>query len=349
MLSFSHDVRETRVKRRIFLGALAASWPLLAQAQQRTPSRTSPSKLYRIGYFAAEATPANARSVLRHFVLAMEKQGLIENTHFIVEPRYADFQYERLSELARELVQLNVDVIVATTGRTVQAAQSATSDIPIVMAVSIDPVRMGLVGSLARPGGNTTGLSGANDEAMAKQLELLAAIVPNLTRIGVLALPPPSTSGDPSLARTPSPLMLAARQREIAVHRFEVFDPSGFERAFESMVSANINGLLVASNFLFNSHRSRITALALANKIPAISQRREFAADGGLMSYGESAPEFGRRIAYYVDKILKGAKPADIPVELPTHFHFAINRATAQALGLSIPFQLQTLADEVIE
>jgi putative ABC transport system substrate-binding protein len=313
--------------------------------RQRSKERSA----FRIGYLAAERSSTSPNSRRFHLVQEMARLGYVDGKNLTVEWRFADWQFERLPDLARDLVRLKVDVIVATTQLAVRAAQNASSHIPIVMAVSTDPVRMGLVNSLARPGGNTTGISSANDETVVKQLELLRSMVPSLSRVAYLINAAPTAPPNPYLARTPSHLDVAAQKLGIDVQRVTAQEPVAINSAFDKMTTTHVNALIVASNYLFNAQRMKVARLALDHKLPSISQRAEYAAAGGLMSYGESASEFGRRTAYFVDKILKGAKPADLPVELPVRFQLVINQKTAYALQLSIPTQLQTIADEIIE
>ena len=333
------------MRRRDFLGLLgvaAAVRPTIANAQKN-------GRAFRIGYLAAERSSTSPNSRHSHFVQEMASLGYVDGKNLTIEWRFADWQFERLPDLARDLARLKVDVIVATTQLAVRAAQNASSHIPIVMSVSTDPVRMGLVNSLAHPGGNTTGISSANDETVVKQLDLLRLMVPNLARVAYLINAAPTASPNPYLARTPTHLDVAAQKLGIEVQRIAAQEPAAINSAFDKMRTAQVHALIVASNYLFNAQRTNVARLALDRKLPSISQRAEYAAAGGLMSYGESASGFGRRTAHFVDKILKGAKPADLPVELPVRFQLVVNQKTADALHLSIPMQLRTIADEIIE
>jgi ABC-type uncharacterized transport system substrate-binding protein len=320
------------------LGGAAVAWP-------RATAALDNRKLYRIGYLGAEAAYRGRHGL----VSEMEKLGYVEGKDFIIEWRFADLKHERLLGLALELVELNVDVIVAATGRAVKEAQHATRDIPIVMAVNDDPVRMGLVTSLARPGGNTTGLSAANNETLPKQLELLNFVVPNLSRIGYLVNPISADPENPYLSNIPLSLDAAAQALKLTIQRAVVLDPSDLERAFVAMENGHVQAAVIAGGPLLNPLQRRVAELALAYKLRSIAQRREYAEVGLLMSYGESRSEFWRRTAYFVDKILKGAEPAHLPVELPTRFNLVINLRSAKTLGITIPAQLLTTADDLLE
>jgi putative ABC transport system substrate-binding protein len=332
------------VRRRDFIALFGgiAAMPALRQARAQNTA-----KVFRIGYLAGETSRDPSRPANPAFVNSMRDLGYVEGQNYVVEWRRADWQYERMSELARELVQLGVDVIVATTQPAVKAAQRATTQIPIVMAISVDPVSAGLVASLARPGGNTTGLSSANEGTTLKQLDLLALLTPGLSRIAYLVNPAGVTALDPKrpLSRA---LSLGAQKLNLTIQRIDVYNPADIDNAFARMGADRIEAVMTNSSPLLNSRASQVAALALAHRLPSIAQRREYVLAGGLLSYGESGADFVRRTAYYVDKILKGAKPADLPVELATRFYLAINRKTAAALELTIPPQLIAAADDVI-
>jgi putative tryptophan/tyrosine transport system substrate-binding protein len=322
----------------MFLSGAAVAWPLAARGQK------SSRRLYRIGILSGASV-----SESKLFPAEMKKLGYIEGQDYVAERRFASFKYDRLPALALELVQLNVDVIVATTRPAVQAAQQATATIPIVMYVSADPVGMGLVASLARPGANTTGLSAANDETYPKQLELLNSAVPNLSRIAFLINPTDGSLQSQYISKIPNTLQDAAAKLGITMQRIDALNPADIETAFAAMKQERAQAVMMNSAPLLNALRSRVSKLAVTHKLPSISQSREYAQVGGLMSYGEGEAEIARRIAYFVDKILKGAKPADLPVELPTRFNLAINLRTAKALGLTIPPSLLVAATDVIE
>lgn len=313
----------------------AAVLPRLTLAQRK-------STKYAIGFLAANRRPDRAHA----FVMSIEELGYIEGRDFSIEWRFADWDVESLPRLAADLVSLKVDLIVATSNVAVIAAQNATNEIPIVMGVSYDPVRMGLVPSLSRPGANTTGVTSNNDETTIKQIEFLSQMVPNLMRVGYLSNVGVEIPTDPGLLAN---IRTQADRIRISVHQIGVRHPKEFSDAFSRMNTEGVQAIVVASNYLLNRNSFEVAKLALSHRLPSISQRREYCEDGGLMSYGEQGEQFFQRIAYFVDKIIKGAKPADLPVEAPTRFEFVINRKTAVALGLSIPFQLHTLADAVLD
>ena len=330
------------MKRRAFitlLGGAAAAWPLAARAQQRDQAR-------RVGFLLA-AVPAAQMDwddLGRGFTQGMRELGYVEGKDFVVELRSAEGQYERLTDLAAELVQLKVDVIVAGSPLAVRPAQQATTTIPIVMGYSTDPVGNGFVASLARPGGNTTGLAGSSDDSAPKQLELLATIVPKLSRVAILTNPyNPNSPVVMKSARS------AAEKAGLLVVPVEARSPQQIEDAFAALAKQSVAAVMVGNDAMFFVQRQQLAQLALSNRVASIFPLREYAAAGGLMSYGESLQEFYRRAASFVDKIFKGAKPGDLPIEQPTRFTLVINRKTADTLGLTIPPQFYIFADEVIE
>jgi len=260
----------------------------------------------------------------------------------VFERRYADGRLERLPDLAAELVRLRVDVIVTGTNIHVAAAQRATATIPIVMVAAEDPVGAGFIASLARPGGNITGLSSdASREIQAKNLALLKEIAPRLSRVGLLGQ---VLSQDGFAA-----LEAAARQLNVTLEVVDIRSPDDFEGAFAAMVGKQVGAVIVGGGPLTYMRRQQIADLALKHRLPAIQVLNEFAQAGLLMSYGPNLPDMYRRAARYVDKILRGAMPADLPVEQPTKFELVINLRTAKALGLTIPQSLLLRADEVIQ
>ena len=321
------------------LGSAAAVWPLAARGQQRDQAR-------RVGFLLA-AVPAAQMDwddLGRGFTQGMRELGYVEGKDFVVELRSAEGQYERLTDLAAELVQLKVDVIVAGSPLAVRPAQQATTTIPIVMGYSTDPVGNGFVASLARPGGNTTGLAGSSDDSAPKQLELLATIVPKLSRVAILTNPyNPNSPAVMKSARS------AAEKADLLVVPVEARSPQQIEDAFAALAKQSVAAVMVGNDAMFFVQRQQLAQLALSNRVASIFPLREYAAAGGLMSYGESLQEFYRRAASFVDKIFKGAKPGDLPIEQPTRFNLVINRKTADALGLTIPPQIYIFADEVIE
>jgi putative ABC transport system substrate-binding protein len=303
-----------------------------------------PSKVPRIGFLMPLLTPERAHS-LEAFRQRLHELGWIEGENVALELRYAEAGTDtaRLPDLAADLVRLNVDVIV-TVGGTTRIAQSATRTIPIVMVTGGDPVEAGFVTSLAQPGGNITGLAGLGAELSGKRLELLKQAVPQLSRVAFL-LNPTNVSAD-YVRET----QVAALALGVALQVLEVRRPEDIAGAFAAVQQAGAGALLFLPDALvLEPHRHHVAALALQSGLPAIYPWRMYAEAGGLMSYGISLREWYRRAATYVDKILKGAKPGDLPVEQPVQFEFIINLKTAQALGIMIPPSLLILADEVIK
>jgi putative tryptophan/tyrosine transport system substrate-binding protein len=328
-----------RVQRRDFLiaaGAILAA-PRVAEAQQQT------GKVYRIGYLSAPTRASVERSV-EAFLRALRGLGWVEGQNLIIEYRWADGKIERLPDLAAELVRRNVDLIVAPAGSAALAAKNATSSIPIVMIFAVDPVAMGLVASLARPGGNVTGTTFAfSPEIFGKQLQILKETVPHASRVAFLTNP-----ADPGLAVPAREVEAAARFLRIRLQRVEARGPEEFESAFAAMARERADALLISGS-LGLVHRVRFAELAMKGRLPTISGARESVESGVLMAYGVNMSDFNGRAAAYVDKILKGAKPADLPVEQPTRFELVINLKTAKALGLKIPQSVLLRADEVIQ
>jgi putative ABC transport system substrate-binding protein len=319
------------------IGALLAA-PLAADAQQ-------PAITYRIGVLTAgsPATPSRPSRSLDSFRERLHELGYVEGRNIAIEYRWAEGWGDRFPGLAAELVRLKVDVIVAGSFPGAQAAKEATSTIPIV-TISADPVGTGLVASLARPVGNVTGFSYMTPELTGKRLEFLKATVTRLARVGVLWN---STNSHEVLAFRE--LEVAAKSLRVTLHPVEVRAPNELEAAFSAMARERADALIVFENLVNISQRRLIADFAGRSRLPAIYERREFVHDGGLMAYGPSVPEMYRRAAVYVDKILKGVKPADLPVEQPTRFELVINMRTARALSLTIPSSLLAQADEVIE
>ena len=316
----------------LVLGLLAA--PLAARAQQ------PPAKTARIGLLFFVPTPLLDEA----FRQGLRELGYIEGQNIAIEYRSAEGKSERLPGLAAELVRLKVDVIVAASPPATEAAKRATSTIPIVFAVSGDPVAEGLVTSLARPGGNITGLATISPELVGKQLEMLKGVAPKVTRVAVLQNP--STGLQPVALRQAED---AARALGVQLQILEARTPSEIDAAFAAMSSQRAGGVLVLRDAMFRAQRAQIVALAAKSRLPAVYGFREQAEAGGLMAYGASVPQLFRRAATYVDKILKGAKPANLPVEQPTKFELVINLKTAKALGLTIPPSLLGQADQVIQ
>jgi len=325
------------VKRREFITVLggALAWPLAARAQQ-------PARVWRIGMLETIPAPANANfDALRN---GLQELGYDEGRSLIIEYRSADGRAERFPALAEELVRLNVDVIVTRGTPSVFAARNATRTIPIVMASIGAVIGTGLAVSLARPGGNVTGLTTINSDTEAKRLELLKEMVPGLVRIAALY-----NMGNPSLALRWKEVELAARALGAESQLLDVRKPEDIAPAFAAATAQRAGALVIAIDAIIQANQPTILELAAKHRLPAIYPTREFVEKGGLMAYGVSYPDLYRRAATYIDKIFKGAKPADLPIEQPTRFELAINPKTAKALGLEVPPTLLARADEVIE
>jgi putative ABC transport system substrate-binding protein len=277
-------------------------------------------------------------------VQGMRERGYVEGKDFVIEWRLAEGEYERFAEFAEDLVRLKVDVIVLSTPAAVRPTQRATTTIPIVMGYSTDPVGNGFVASLASPGGNVTGLASSLDDIVPKQMELLAGTVPTLSRVGLLTNP-----GNPNQPPVLKSAKASAQQAGFALVPVEAKTTRELEDAFAALTEAHADVVIVIADAFYNSQRQRLAELALRERLPAMFAQREYAAAGGLMSYGENLFEFYRRAAAFVDRIFKGAKPADLPIEQAALFELVINRKTADALGVTIPPQLYVFANEVIE
>ena len=312
--------------------------PLAVDAQQA-------GKVPRVGvlFAGSRSDPAFQRAV-DAFQQGLVELGYVEGQSIAIEYREAQGKYERLPDLAAELVRLKVDVIVGATVPTIQAARQATKTIPIVMTLIADPVATGLVANVARPAGNITGLSTMAPDLMGKQLELLREVLPKASRVAVLWNP-----ANPSNALQLREAQDAARALGVRLQPLEVRDPTEFEKAFAAMTRERAGALLVLSDSTLLTQRERIADLAAKSRLPAVSGMRAHAEAGGLIAYGANIFDIWRRAATYVDKILKGAKPGDLPVEQPTKFELVINLKTAKALGLTIPQALLIRADEIIQ
>ena len=325
------------MRRRHFITLIsgaAAAWPFAARAQKG-------GRKYVIGRFSAgsAAEPTND-----DFTEALRELGWVEGENVVFERRYAENRLERLPELAADLVRLNVDVIAAGGTLAPLAAKRATSTIPIVMTVAGDPVGSGLVDSLARPGGNVTGMSLMAPELGGKRLELLKELLPQLARVAVLW-----NSANPYSARVFKQVQAASGTLGIEVQSLELRSPDDFDGAFETVRRQHPDALMTIEDPLTFNHRNRIAEFAVGQQLPSLSGLSEFAAAGGLMSYGANQGDLYRRAAGYVDKILKGSKPADLPVQQPTKFELVINLKTAKILGITVPPPLLARANEVIE
>jgi putative ABC transport system substrate-binding protein len=320
------------------LGAMLLALSLPAEAQQT-------GKVPRLGFLDA-STAAGSAVRLEAFWQEMRKLGWIEGKNITIEYRFAEQKPERLPELAADLVRLKVDLIVVTAGPPALAAKGATTTIPIVMANAADPVGEGLVTNLARPGGNVTGLSGLSVELNTKRLEILKDAVPKLARVGLLRLPGARISQDLQLKE----LRAAALALKLKLEEIETQpDPKGLESAFQTAKQKQVNAIITTSTRPFFGERKRIVELAGKYRLPAIYFQKEFVDEGGLMFYGADFDDLFRRSAHFVDKILKGTKPADLPVQQATKFEFVINLKAAKQIGLTIPGRALERANQVIK
>jgi putative tryptophan/tyrosine transport system substrate-binding protein len=316
----------------LLVGALAA--PRAAQAQQA-------GKVWLLGVLSPGTPPAGPLDALKQ---GLRELGYEDGRNVSIEWRFSGPTDERLRDLAEELVRLKVDVIVAINTQAALAAKRATATTPIVIARVSDPVRTGLVASFAHPGGNVTGLTGFSDDLSGKRLELIREMLPRLSRLAVLW-----NSGNPGIELSVRAMERAARQRGVELPRHGVRGSDEFRTAIESVARERAGALFVFDDVLMTTHKTQILDWAARVRLPVISQYSELTEAGGLMAYGPDIPDMYRRAATYVDKILKGAKPGDLPVEQPTKFELVINLKTAKALGLTIPPSLLARADQVIE
>jgi putative ABC transport system substrate-binding protein len=326
--------------RRAFIGTLAGGLLAAPRVLDAQPA----GKVYRVGYLTASSITANPR-ILEAFRQGLRDLGWVEGQNIVIEYRSAEGRFDRLPDLAAELIRIKVDLIVAAPAPPALAAKNATGTIPIVFIGAADPVGIGLVASLARPGGNVTGLSyGVGLSIFAKDLELLKEVVPKVRRVAVLSNP-----ASPSQPLAITAVKDAAGSLGLQLQLVEARGPEEFDGAFAAMTRERAGALFVLQDPAFSPHRARLVDLAAKNRLPSILTQREDAEAGGLMSYGPRLSDLWRRAATYVDKILKGAKPADLPVEQPTKFELVVNLKTAKALGLTIPPSLLARADEVIQ
>jgi len=311
----------------------------VAQAQQ-------PTKVARIGYLSSNE---QASDVIRVEAtrLALRERGYIEGQNIVIEYRYAERKRDRLPELTTELVKLKVDIILAASGDALlRAARNVTKTVPIVMmGAGSDPVAAGLIESLARPGGNVTGITNLGRDLGGKRLELLKEAIPKLTRVAVLY----EAASPPSLIEVKEILPVAARALKLTIQSWEIRSADDFEKAFAAIAKSRPNGLYVSGGALMNSNRKQVADLAVKSRLPSMYGSRDAVEAGGLMSYGADEADIYRRVAYYVDRILKGTKPADLPVEQPTKFELVFNLKTAKQIGVTIPQSLLYRADKVIK
>jgi len=320
---------------KVIAGSAAAAWPLAVRAQQ-------PGKRPTIGFLGA-TTPTIWSAFVSAFLMRLRELGWADGQNITIEYRWAEGRESRYTQFAAELVQRNVDIIVTAGTPAVLAVMKATSTIPIVFAAASDPVQTGLVSSLARPGGNVTGLSNQQTDLGGLRLELLREIVSGLKRVAVLG-----NVNSPNVTLEMNSVLAAATKLGFEAFRLEVRQTEDIDAGMESL-KGRADALYICSDPLVTTHRVRINTLAVSQKLPTMNAFREYVQAGGLMSYGPNFPDLFRRAAEYVDKILRGAKPADLPVEQPTKFDLVINLTTAKALGLTIPEQFLLRANEVIE
>jgi putative ABC transport system substrate-binding protein len=318
------------------LGGTMAGWPLLARAQN------SPSRIARIVWLSASSSTALDPRNLEQFRLGLAENGLAEGSDLVIEYLWAEGSSDRLRELAADLAKRERDLILTAGAQPVAALLATKSKTPIVFAIYGDPVGDGIVDSLARPGGIATGLSMANTHLESKRLEILKDAIPSLNRVMVLH---DATKNDSGLAD----VRKGARAAGVELLTLEISDLNKIDADFSIAVNKGVNGLVTLASAFLNFHRERLIALANRNRVPSIWEANVFVKDGGLLSYGPNFPDMYRRSAGYVSKILRGAKPTDLPVEQPTKFELAVNLKTAKALGLTVPPTLLARADEVIE
>jgi len=324
-----------RARAIVMLVLVLVAAPLAADAQQT-------GKVHRIGYLSSGSSTAVPR-VIEAFRQGLRELGWVEGQNIVIDYRFAEHRYDRLPDLAAELVRLKVDIIVAPATPAAAAAKNATGTIPIVMIGVGDPVGTGFIASLARPGGNVTGSSYfVGLEIYSKQLELLKETVPKVRRVAILSNP--TNPAHPSWMRE---IKGAGGSLGVQLQFLEARGPTEFDGAFAAMAKERAGALLVVADGMFMLHRIRLADLAAKSRLPSLGYR-ELVEAGGLISYGPSLPDLWRRAATYVDRILKGAKPADLPVEQPTKFELLVNLKTAKALGLTVPQSVLIRADEVI-
>jgi len=327
------------IKRRKFLtlfGGAVLAWPLAVRAQPM-------AKVWHVGMLETTAATLNATN-LDAFKQALRQLGYIEGQNLIVEYRSGDGHIERFPQLAAELVRLNVDIIITRGTPAALAAKKATATIPIVMAAIGEPVETGMVASLARPGGNVTGLSAFVTELTAKRIEIMREVIPQLSRMALI-----DNMANRSVPAQWDETKRAAFALGIQPQLYDVRKAEDIERAFSSAIAQRVNALSVGNDSVVIANRIQVVQLAAKHRLPAIYATRDFVDAGGLLSYAAHYPDLYRRAAAYVDKIFKGAKPADLPVEQPTKFEIVVNLKAASALGLTVPSTLLARADEVIE
>jgi putative ABC transport system substrate-binding protein len=319
------------------LGGAAAAWPLAARAQQPA--------MPVIG-FLSSTSPHLYEHRLRPFGQGLKEAGYVDGQNVEIDYRWAEGQHDRLPALAAQLVQRRVAVIVAAGGTpSAVAAKAATATIPIVFGVAVDPVGVGLVASLSRPGGNVTGVTNLNVEVGPKRLELLRELLPSVTVIAVLVNPASPAIADPFVRG----MQAAARTLGLQLHVLHASTERDFDTVFATLAQLRAGALVLGPDIFFNARSEQLAALTIRHAVPAIFQYRQYVAAGGLLSYGPSEKEYYRLVGVYTGRILKGAKPADLPIEQPIKFELMINLKTAKALGITVPSTLLARADEVFE
>jgi putative tryptophan/tyrosine transport system substrate-binding protein len=316
-----------------FLVSTVAAWPLAAHAQQ-------PAKVWRIGIVVEGMRSA----AYDGFLQGMDELGYVAGRNYMIEWRFADGRFLRILELVGDFAKLNIDVIFLGSPAMVYPVRQATRTIPIVMGYSIDPIGSGFVSNLSHPGGNITGLASSGEDTSAKQLELLAAVVPNLSRVGLLQNP--QNSNYSSILES---TQAAAQKAGLDLVPVDARVPQDIDGAFQVLAGERVGALKVSSDRFFLTQQQQLADLALKYRLPSISAERAYAEAGGLMSLGESLKDFYRHAASFVDKIFKGARPGDLPIEQPALFNLVVNRKTAAALGIAIPPRTDISAFEVIE
>jgi len=328
-------------RRRFLLTWLATALAAPTLGAEAQPATSAP----RVGFLSPSSlSDARTKRYFEIFQQGLRELGYVEGRNIGFEARWAEGKYSRLPGLAVELVRLNMTVIVTYGGAATQAARKATGTVPIVMAVVQEAVSTGLVSSIARPGGNITGTSSMSTELVEKQLQLLKEVVPKISRVALLGNP-----AQPGHAFQVRQAQDTARALEVGLQVLEARDPGDIDKAFAAMTTERTNAIIVLPDSMLLDHRTRIASLATQGRLPMISALSVHAEAGGLMAYGPSISEAFRRAATYVDKILKGTRPGDLPIEQPTKFELVINLKTAKALGLTIPPSLLLRADQVIE
>jgi putative ABC transport system substrate-binding protein len=318
-----------------FLGGAAVAWPFAARAQQKA--------MPVIGFLGSRS-PGESASLVAALRQGLGETGYVERQNLAIEYCWAEGQYDRLPELAADLVRRNVDAIVAGGAPATRAAKDATSTIPIVFNTGTDPVADGLVASLARPGGNLTGVTGLTVEMLPKLLELLSDLTPQAKVIAALVNP-----NNPNTERNIGDMQEAARAKGMQLHILKADSKYEIDAAFATLDALHAGALLVVSDPFFLTGRKQLVALAARHAVPAMYIAREFAVEGGLISYGSNIPSIYRQLGIYTGRILKGESPADLPVMQPTRFELVVNLKTARGLGLSIPQTILAFADEIIE